>query len=75
MLDLDRVDGDLTVRPATGTESYRTFGGELEQPRPDEIIYADLSRGWATPRIARELTAHRPDMPIPETGWSATTPR
>ena len=116
VLDLDRVDGDLTVRPATGTEGYRSFAGELEQPRPGEIIYADsadsahsrrwvtrqsarsaitggttralivaeavhdgartdltellgllgdLSRGWGTPRIARELTAQRPDLPIP----------
>ncbi|MDM4784515.1 hypothetical protein [Micromonospora sp. b486] len=34
VLDLARIDGDLTVRPADGTESYLGLGGESEHPRP-----------------------------------------
>ena len=40
-LDLDRIAGNLTVRPATGHETYLTFSGSIEQPEPDEIIFAD----------------------------------
>jgi DNA/RNA-binding domain of Phe-tRNA-synthetase-like protein len=40
-LDVSRISGDLTVRPATGDESYETFGGEMEHPAPGEIIFAD----------------------------------
>lgn len=39
--DLERVEGDLTVRPATGDETYLTFGGTIEHPNPGEIIFAD----------------------------------
>ncbi|MEU8316418.1 MULTISPECIES: phenylalanine--tRNA ligase beta subunit-related protein [unclassified Micromonospora] len=41
VLDLAHVDGDLTVRPAEGTETYLTLGGEAEHPVPDEVIFAD----------------------------------
>jgi DNA/RNA-binding domain of Phe-tRNA-synthetase-like protein len=40
-LDLDRIDGDLTVRYATGHESYLTFGGDHEHPAPGEVTFAD----------------------------------
>ncbi|WP_431874805.1 B3/B4 domain-containing protein [Micromonospora marina] len=43
VLDLARIDGDLTVRPADGTESYLGLGGENEQPAPGEVIFADHS--------------------------------
>lgn len=51
VLDLDRIDGDLTVRPATGTETYLTLGGEEEHPEPGELVFADEaghahSRRW-----------------------------
>ena len=41
--DLERIAGDLTVRPAAGTETYLTFGGEAETPAPGEIIFADAA--------------------------------
>ena len=40
-LDLDRVDGDLEVRPATGTEQYLSFAGEEEHPEPGEVVFVD----------------------------------
>ncbi|WP_430382208.1 B3/B4 domain-containing protein [Streptomyces sp. P10-4] len=50
--DLDRVTGDIDIRPADGTESFTPLGepGTVEHPRPGEIIYADttgvLTRHW-----------------------------
>jgi DNA/RNA-binding domain of Phe-tRNA-synthetase-like protein len=51
-IDLDRVTGNLQVRPALGTEVYQTFSGDLECPDVGEIIFADDShrahaRRWA----------------------------
>ncbi|SCG36484.1 B3/B4 domain-containing protein [Micromonospora coxensis] len=59
-LDLDRVAGDLVVRPATGDEEYVTFTGDVERPEPGEVVFADTagrahSRRWT----------HR------QSGWSA----
>ena len=44
VFDLAQVDGGLTVRPADGDEDYLTLAGELEQPKPGEVIFADASR-------------------------------
>ncbi|MFF7366745.1 B3/B4 domain-containing protein [Streptomyces tricolor] len=50
--DLDRVTGDIDIRPADGTESFTPLGepGTVEHPGPGEIIYADttgvLTRHW-----------------------------
>lgn len=41
VFDLERIDGDLLVRHATGTERFLTFGGEMESPKPGEVIFAD----------------------------------
>ena len=41
VFDRDHIDGDLTVRHATGSESYLTFGGEIERPYEREVIFAD----------------------------------
>lgn len=41
--DLAQITGDLTVRPATGTETYVTFGGTTEHPAPGEVIFADAA--------------------------------
>lgn len=41
--DLERIVGNLTVRPASGEETYLTFGGDTEQTEPGEIIFADDS--------------------------------
>ncbi|MEU4482945.1 phenylalanine--tRNA ligase beta subunit-related protein [Micromonospora sp. NPDC023966] len=51
VLDLARIAGDLTVRPATGTETYLTLGGDAEHPEPGELVFADAaghahSRRW-----------------------------
>ncbi|TDC81566.1 hypothetical protein E1193_14425 [Micromonospora sp. KC606] len=60
VLDRDRIDGDLAVRPATGVEEYVTLAGGVEHPEPGELIFADdagraHSRRWT----------HR------QSGWSA----
>lgn len=39
--DLDRIAGNLTVRPAGGDEIYAAFGGGTEHPDPGEIVFAD----------------------------------
>ncbi len=51
--DLAAVEGDLTLRPATGTERYRPLGTpeRLDPPDPGELILVDgggevLCRGW-----------------------------
>ncbi|MFE5245276.1 MULTISPECIES: B3/B4 domain-containing protein [unclassified Streptomyces] len=50
--DLDRVTGDVEIRHADGTESFTPLGepGEVENPKPGEIVYADttdvLTRHW-----------------------------
>ncbi len=41
VFDLDHVQGNLQVRPATGTERHVAFGGEVEQPEPGEVVFAD----------------------------------
>lgn len=43
VFDAARIGGELEVRPATGTEIYETFSGEIENPEPGEIIFADRS--------------------------------
>lgn len=43
VFDLERIEGDLTVRHATGTERYLTFGGEVESPKPGEVVFADAA--------------------------------
>jgi DNA/RNA-binding domain of Phe-tRNA-synthetase-like protein len=40
-LDLSAISGDLEVRYATGDEKYLTFAGDVEQPSPGEVIFAD----------------------------------
>lgn len=40
-LDLAQVAQWLEVRPASGSEAYLTFGGEIEHPEPGEVIFAD----------------------------------
>lgn len=50
--DLDRVSGDVVIRPADGTESFTPLGepGTVEHPTPGEIVYTDavdvLTRHW-----------------------------
>ena len=42
-IDLERIAGNLQVRPATGTETYETFAGDIEHPEMGEVIFADDS--------------------------------
>jgi DNA/RNA-binding domain of Phe-tRNA-synthetase-like protein len=63
-LDLAGVDGDLTVRPATGTEDYRTLSGEPEHPDPGEVIFADSAGRAHARRWTNRQSGHstvRPD--------------
>ncbi|QND38403.1 hypothetical protein HB771_11000 [Rhizobium leguminosarum bv. viciae] len=41
VFDTERIVGDLEVRRAKGDETYLTFGGEIEHPEPNEVIFAD----------------------------------
>jgi DNA/RNA-binding domain of Phe-tRNA-synthetase-like protein len=41
VFDIAAMDGYVEVRHATGTETYRTFAGEIESPAPHEVIFAD----------------------------------
>lgn len=41
VFDLDRVQGNLTVVHAAGTETYLSFGGATEAPDPGEVIFRD----------------------------------
>lgn len=64
VFDLDHVDGDLTVRPATGQETYQAFSGETEQPAVDEIVFVDdqqhaHARRWTNRQAV--TSAIRPD--------------
>jgi DNA/RNA-binding domain of Phe-tRNA-synthetase-like protein len=40
-LDVAKVVWPLQVRPATGTENYLSFSGEVEHPEPGEVTFAD----------------------------------
>jgi DNA/RNA-binding domain of Phe-tRNA-synthetase-like protein len=41
VFDIERIAGDLTVRYATGAETFSTFAGEHEHPDPNEVVFAD----------------------------------
>lgn len=63
VIDMAHVAGDLEVRKASGGETYLTFGGEVEHPDPDEVIFADAAgqahaRRWTNRQSA--LSAIRP---------------
>ncbi|MEU5114381.1 phenylalanine--tRNA ligase beta subunit-related protein [Streptomyces longwoodensis] len=50
--DLDRVQGDVVIRPADGTETFTPLGepDTVEHPGPGEVVYVDaagvLTRHW-----------------------------
>ncbi|SCF14895.1 phosphoenolpyruvate synthase [Micromonospora coriariae] len=60
VLDLDRVDGDLVVRPAHGDEEYLSFAGETEHPDPGEVTFVDTAG-----------RAHARRWTNRQSGWSA----
>lgn len=52
VFDLAHVTGDLTVRQATGAETYADFSGRREAPDVGEVVFADAAgaahaRRWA----------------------------
>lgn len=54
---MSAVSGDIEVRYAVGDEKYLTFGGEVEQPAPGEVIFADAlgnahARRWCNRQSA-----------------------
>ena len=60
VFDLQHVDTFLEVRHATGTEEYLAFNGQIENPAPQEVIFADAAnhvhaRRW-TFRQSRQST-------------------
>lgn len=63
VFDLERVEGGLEVRHATGDEVYSTFAGDEEHPEPGEVIFADAAgrahaRRWCNRQSG--LSAIRP---------------
>ena len=65
--DLDQVNGNLTVRHATGTETYATFAGDTETPEAGEVIFADdaghaHARRWTNRQSGR--SAIRPETHV-----------
>lgn len=59
-LDMHRIAFPLQVRHAAGTENYEAFSGELENPEPGEVTFAD-----AEGRAHARRWTHR------QSGWSA----
>lgn len=64
VFDLDRVAGFLEVRHARGDERYLTFGGEVEHPRPGEVIFADAegrahARRWTNRQSGHSAVRER----------------
>lgn len=64
VFDTDQISGNLTVRYADGSETFETFGGEIEHPAEHEVIFADDSgvahaRRW--PHKQARTSAARPE--------------
>lgn len=62
VFDTDKICAGITVRPATGSESYETFQGQVENPAPGEVVFADEgahahSRRWTFRQSARSVVA------------------
>lgn len=57
-IDLDRIGGNLQVRPAVGTETYETFAGDIERPEVGEVIFADDSHRAHARRWTNRQSGH-----------------
>lgn len=58
---IDRLEADLALRFATGSETFVPFGTDLlEHPQPGEVIFAEgevvITRRWAWRQANRTLT-------------------
>ncbi|MGL4291735.1 MAG: B3/B4 domain-containing protein [Phreatobacter sp.] len=63
VFDVSHVADHLTVRAATGDETYRTFAGEIEHPEAGEIIFADgegqaHARRWTNRQSGTSAVRH-----------------
>ncbi|GAU69863.1 hypothetical protein SSP35_15_00180 [Streptomyces sp. NBRC 110611] len=66
VFDTEKIGEGITVRPATGTEKYETFQGEVEHPEPGEVVFADPdgnahSRRWTFRQSARSVVSKASD--------------
>lgn len=64
--DCGKIHEGITVRPAEGHETYVTFQGEIENPAPNETIFADPegnahSRRWTHRQSARSIVTSATD--------------
>jgi len=60
VFDVAHVDSYIEVRHATGTEQYLAFSGEIENPAPQEVIFADAAdqvhaRRWTFRQSRRSI--------------------
>jgi len=64
VFDVARIADFLEVRPASGSEFYETFSGELESPAPQEVIFVDSAgaahaRRWTNRQSRRSAVSSR----------------
>jgi DNA/RNA-binding domain of Phe-tRNA-synthetase-like protein len=62
VLDVDRITMPLEVRYATGDEQYLAFSGEVENPAPGEVVFADAAsrahaRRWTNRQSAESAVS------------------
>ena len=60
VFDVAHVDSYIEVRHAAGTEQYLAFGGEIENPAPQEVIFVDAAdqvhaRRWTFRQSRRSI--------------------
>ena len=60
VFDMDRIQGTLHVRFASGDESFEEIGGDLSRPLAGEVIFVDTAgrvhaRNWAARRSPRSV--------------------
>lgn len=64
VFDVAQITGSLTVRQASGEETYRTFSGMIEHPSPGEVVFVDEAghahaRRWTNRQSARSAVQDR----------------
>ena len=60
IFDVAHIDSYIEVRHATGDEQYLAFSGEIENPAPQEVIFADATnqvhaRRWTFRQSRRSI--------------------
>lgn len=51
--DLSKVAGNMQVCPARGHEQYQTFGGDIETPEIDEIVFRDDANNRSCTKVGQ----------------------